>query len=96
MNKIITGIMAKKAEQIAKAADEEVTVSKKVLTLELAVAVLSGFVLGMLLSPRKTCTYKIASGNHINADDNDDDEYDDDDEDEEDLRGGKTGRFIKL
>ena len=79
MNKIITGIVTKKAantvneaaEKLAELSKGEVVMSKKMFMLEIAVAALGGLVLGMFLSPRKTCTYKIASCNNINSDDDD-------------------------
>ena len=111
MNKIVAAITEKKikdttaavsrtAAAVAKAAEESITMSRKMFGLEIAVALLGGIVIGMFLSPRKKVTYKIASNNRINADDDDekeedesrsgnDDEdgneyYDDDDDDDDD------------
>ena len=104
MNKIVTSIVTKKAAdaaaeaaaKAAKLAEGEVVISRKMFMLEIAVAALGGIVLGMFLSPRKTCTYKIASCNHINSEDDENDgdydEYDFDDDDD----GKNKSKFIKL
>ena len=96
MNKIISEIISKKLTQISKTADEEITVSKKMLGLEFSVALRSGFVLGMLLSPRKTVTYKIASNNNINSEDDEPDWEDEELGDEDEDSDKKHGKFIKL
>lgn len=102
MEKIAAALAEKKikdtAAGIIKAAEETVTVSRKVLTLEIAVALLGGIVLGMFLSPRKKVTYKIASNNRINAADDEEEEEEDyaEDEDDEDEPDGRPGKFIKL
>ena len=79
MNKILAGIISKQAakaagnvvdnakevaENIRKLGEEDIIISRKVFSLEIAVAVLGGIVLGMLISPRKKVSYKIASNNH--------------------------------
>ena len=103
MNKLASTLIEKKVKDTAagiiKAAEETVTVSRKVLTLEIAVALLGGIVLGMFLSPRKKVTYKIASNNRINAADDEEEEEEEDyaeDEDDEDEPDGRPGKFIKL
>ena len=106
MNKIVAGIISKQAakaagnvvdnakevaENIRKLGEEDIIISRKVFSLEIAVAVLGGIVLGMLISPRKKVSYKIASNNHDIGELAPDrhrapgyDEYDEDeDEDEE-------------
>ncbi len=111
MNRIVTGIITKKAanaaenavvsakeavEGIRKLADEDIVMNRKVFTLEIAVALLGGIVLGMLISPRKKVSYKIASNNHDIGELAPDrhrapgyDEYDEDeDEDEEEDSSG--------
>lgn len=102
MNKLAASIAAKKigeaTNEIMKAAEEEITMSKKVYALEIAVALLGGIVIGMFLSPRKKVSYKIASNNNINSCDDEDaeyDEYDEEDDDEQDDRK-KIGKLIKL
>ena len=111
MNKIVAGIISKQAakaagnvvdnakevaENIRKLGEEDIIISRKVFSLEIAVAVLGGIVLGMLISPRKKVSYKIASNNHDIGELAPDrhrapgyDEYDEDeDEDEEDDSSG--------
>ena len=110
MNKILAGIISKQAakaagnvvdnakevaENIRKLGEEDIIISRKVFSLEIAVAVLGGIVLGMLISPRKKVSYKIASNNHDIGELAPDrhrapgyDEYDEDeDEEEEDSSG---------
>ena len=125
MNKILAGIISKQAakaagnvvdnakevaENIKKLGEEDIIISRKVFTLEIAVAVLGGLVLGMFLSPRKNVSYKIASNNHDigtgeaslpkNCDEDEDDEYEyDEDEDDDDFKsddGNGRNKFIKL
>ena len=111
MNKIVAGIISKQAakaagnvvdnakevaENIRKLGEEDIIISRKVFSLEIAVAVLGGIVLGMLISPRKKVSYKIASNNHDigeiapdrhrapGYDEYDEDEDEDEDEEEED------------
>jgi hypothetical protein len=111
---IITGAAAKRAaetatqtvEKIRKAADEEILVSRKEISLKIAVALLGGIVLGMLISPRKKVSYKIASENHdigggefsVNKphDEEEDEDFDEDDNDYESDDDRKHGKFIKL
>lgn len=111
MNKIVAGIISKQAakaagnvvdnakevaENIRKLGEEDIIISRKVFSLEIAVAVLGGIVLGMLISPRKKVSYKIASNNHDIGELAPDrhrapgyDEYDEDeDEDEEEDSSG--------
>ena len=102
MNKIFTGLVAKKidnkAAEIISAAEGEIVISKKLFALELAVALLGGLVLGMFLSPRKNVQWKIASNNNINSEPEEEDEdyyYDEDDGFENDVLGNKS-KFIKL
>lgn len=91
-------IVTKTASEVVKKSEENVTMSRKMLMLEIAVALLGGIVIGMFLSPRKKVTYKIASNNRINAEDDDDDDegeyYEDDEEDAGD--DDRNGKFIKL
>ena len=99
MNKAVSGIINKKIAAISKAAEEEVTVSKKLFSLELAVAFLGGIVIGMFLSPRRNSSYTIASNNQINScEDEEDDEFEDDGDDDISTADtkGKSNRFIKL
>ena len=78
MNKIVSGIITKQAsraaenvvgnakeiaENIKKLGDENIIISRRVFSLQIAVAVLGGIVFGMLISPRKKVSYKIASEN---------------------------------
>ena len=119
MNNIVTDFITKKASHAAesavetaketaanirKYADEEVIISRKMISLKVAAAFLGGLVIGMLISPRKKVSYKIASENHdigggefsVNKPS---DEYEDYDEDEDEDDGGfdtKPGKFIKL
>ena len=105
MNKIVAGIISKQAakaagnvvdnakevaENIRKLGEEDIIISRKVFSLEIAVAVLGGIVLGMLISPRKKVSYKIASNNHDIGEIAPDrhrapgyDEYDEDEDEEE-------------
>ncbi len=96
MNRVLNDVIGKKATELAKAAEEEIVISRKVLSLEIAVALLGGIILGMIISPRKKVSYKIASNNNINADDEYDEEEDDVPEDETDGDEPKNGKFIKL
>ena len=105
MNKMAAAVIDRKVKEtasaVAQAAEEMITISRKTFTLEIAVALLGGIVLGMFLSPRKKVTYKIASNNRINADKDDEEEEEDDlsDEDEdsgEDEELQEKGKFIKL
>lgn len=115
MNRIVTSIITKKAsnaaenavesakeavESLKKLADEDIIISRRVFSLEIAVALLGGIVLGMLISPRKKVSYKIASNNNINGgDDNDadeDGEYEYDEEEDTDENPGGRNKFIKL
>lgn len=93
MSRIVTAVTEKKikeaasvlnrtASEVSKKAEEIITMNKKTLMLEIAVALLGGIVIGMFLSPRKKVTYKIASNNRINADDDKDDEDEDGNEEE--------------
>ena len=109
---ILTGMTAKKAadaaaqavDKVKKAADEEILISRKMISLKVAVALLGGIVIGMLISPRKKVSYKIASDNHdigggeisLNkpCGDEEYDEYDEDEDEPEDDK--KRGKFIKL
>ncbi len=104
MNKIIKELVDRKVNEklndkmnaVIKAGEEELTMSRKVFTLQIAVALLGGIVLGMLISPRKKVSYKIASNNHDIGELAPDrhrapgyDEYDEDeDEDEEEDSSG--------
>lgn len=118
MNNIVTEIFAKKAvhaaenavetakgaaANIRKYADEEVIVSRKMISLKVAAAFLGGLVIGMLISPRKKVSYKIASDNHDigggeysanGRDDEYDEDYDEDEDNGDDDK--KHGKFIKL
>ena len=91
-------IVTKTASEVRKNVEENVTMSRKTFMLEIAVALLGGIVLGMFLSPRKKVTYKIASNNRINSEDDQDEEEEcyDEDSGDEDKDDGKSGKFIKL
>ncbi len=105
MNKITENLIARKAAELSKAADEQITMSRRVYSLEIAVALLGGIVLGMIISPRKKVSYKIASNNRINdsGDVCDEDEPGEEEEEncgEEDkidcCKNSGNGKFIKL
>lgn len=94
------------AAEIKKAAEEEITMSRKMISLKVTAAFLGGIVLGMLISPRKKVSYKIASENHdigggevslnghkCNDDDYEDEYYDDDDEGPDSKKSSKPFRF---
>lgn len=95
MNKIIKELVDRKVNEkfndtvnaVIKASEEEITMSRKVFTLEVAVALLGGIILGMLISPRKKVSYKIASENHdigdFTGNKHREEDYGDDDEYEE-------------
>ena len=120
MNNFVTELITKKASHAAgnavetakeaaasikRYADEEVIISRKMISLKVAAAFLGGLVIGMLISPRKKVSYKIASENHdigggevsVNkpCDEYEYDDYDEDDDDDED-NDKKHGKFIKL
>ena len=99
------------ASDIKKAAEEEITVSRKYISLKVTAAFLGGIVLGMLISPRKKVSYKIASENHdigggevsLNGphkccDDEYEDEYYDDDDNDDDEKSccKKNGKVLKF
>ena len=79
------------AAGIKKAAEEEVTMSRKMISLKVTAAFLAGLVLGMLISPRKKVSYKIASDNKINQLEEDD--YDEDYDEDEPANRGNTIKF---
>ncbi|MBQ3841614.1 MAG: hypothetical protein II820_02860 [Ruminiclostridium sp.] len=95
INELVNKKVADKVNSVVKAAEEEITMSRKVFGLEIAVAILGGIVFGMLISPRKKVSYKIASNNHDIGDfagskhcteeyDEDEDENEEDTEDDDD------------
>ncbi|MBP5781428.1 MAG: hypothetical protein J6X34_09375 [Clostridia bacterium] len=114
MNKIVSGIITKQAsraaenvvgnakeiaENIKKLGDENIIISRRVFSLQIAVAVLGGIVFGMLISPRKKVSYKIASENRdigtcdccpckSREEDYDGDDDDDDDNGEDEENSG--------
>ena len=108
MNRTVNDIFTRKAAQAAETAkeaaanikrfaDEEVIVSRKMISLKIVAAFLGGLVIGMLISPRKKVSYKIASDNHDigeipGLDYDGDDDYDEDEEDDD----KKNSKFIKL
>lgn len=108
MNRTVTELFTKNAAKAAETAkeaaanikryaDEEVIVSRKMISLKVAAAFLCGLVIGMLISPRKKVSYKIASDNHDigeipGLDYDGDEDYDENEEDDD----KKNSKFIKL
>ncbi len=67
MNKLlkskIRSDLSKKVSEITAVSEEEITVTRKVFALEIAVAALAGLVIGMFLSPRKNVHVTVGSNN---------------------------------
>ena len=80
--KIAVDAVIKKAGKVRSSLDEDITLSKRLHILELAVALLAGLVIGMLISPRRNMT--IASNNNISS--NDEEDKKDENEDKEETR----------
>lgn len=108
MNKVVTSIVTRKAtdaakqaaEEITRLAEEQVVKTRKVYTLEIAVALLGGIVIGMFFSPRRNSSYTIASNNrnigNSPEDDYDEEEDDFDFDDDGNDDGKNKSKFIKL
>ena len=75
-----------KIKEYLETLSESVTITKKEKLMTVAIAALSGMVLGMLLSPRKTTSICCGNdnGNYYPSDEDhfDDEEFDADDEEE--------------
>ena len=98
MNRLLRSELTKNIPDISAISEEEITITRKVLVLEILVAALAGLVAGMFLSPRKNVHVTVGSnnGNGCRCAEDETCGGDEDTDDEDDVSEEFEGKYSRL